>query len=76
LEGDGDFPINMAGAAKIGTVVLLGTPNSGSVSALQSMIPGHKVGLSRVAPEVLGDRAECLRALAASPHRPVGRSER
>ena len=53
LEGDGAFPINMDGAAKIGTAVLLGTPNLGSVSSLQSMILGHKVGLSRVAPEVL-----------------------
>jgi pimeloyl-ACP methyl ester carboxylesterase len=53
LQGDGSFPINMGGAAKIGTVVLLGTPNLGSVSSLQSMILGHKVGLSRVAPEVL-----------------------
>jgi pimeloyl-ACP methyl ester carboxylesterase len=53
LEGDGAFPINMSGAAKIGTAVLLGTPNLGSVSSLQSMILGHRVGLSRVEPEVL-----------------------
>jgi pimeloyl-ACP methyl ester carboxylesterase len=53
LEGDGDFPINMRGAAKIGTVVLLGTPNLGSVSALQSMLLGHRVGLRRIEPEVL-----------------------
>ena len=53
LEGDGDFPINMDGANKIGTVVLLGTPKLGSVRSLQSMILGHKVGLSRVTPEVL-----------------------
>ncbi len=53
LEGDGAFPINMSGAAKIGTVVLLGTPNLGSVSSLQSMILGHTVGLRRIAPEVL-----------------------
>ncbi len=53
LEGEGDFPINMRGAAKVGTLVLLGTPNLGSVRSLQSMILGHKVGLSRVPPEVL-----------------------
>ncbi len=53
LEGDGDFPINMDGAGKIGTAVLLGTPNLGSVRSLQSLILGHKVGLSRVPPEVL-----------------------
>ncbi|MGO9802812.1 MAG: esterase/lipase family protein [Steroidobacteraceae bacterium] len=53
LEGEGDFPINMRGAAKIGTVVLLGTPNLGSVSSLQSMILGHAVGLRRIEPEIL-----------------------
>ena len=53
LEGEGTFPLNMRGAAKIGTVVLLGTPNLGSVSALQSMLLGHKVGLRRIEPEVL-----------------------
>jgi pimeloyl-ACP methyl ester carboxylesterase len=53
LQGDGDFPINMRGAEKIGTVVLLGTPNLGSVNALQSLLLGHKVGLRRIEPEVL-----------------------
>jgi pimeloyl-ACP methyl ester carboxylesterase len=53
LEGEGDFPINMAGAQKVGTAVLLGTPNLGSVSSLQSMLLGHKVGLRRIEPEVL-----------------------
>ena len=53
LEGDGDFPINMRGAEKVGTAVLLGTPNLGSVSSLQSMLLGHKVGLRRIEPEVL-----------------------
>jgi pimeloyl-ACP methyl ester carboxylesterase len=53
LEGDGDFPINMSGAEKVGTAVLLGTPNLGSVSSLQSMLLGHRVGLRRIEPEVL-----------------------
>lgn len=53
LEGEGAFPVNMSGAAKIGTAVLLGTPNLGSVTSLQSMILGHKVALTRIAPEVL-----------------------
>lgn len=53
LEGEGDFPINMSGARKVGTAVLLGTPNLGSVSSLQSMLLGHKVGLRRIEPEVL-----------------------
>src|SRR5215472_11100134 len=53
LEGEGDFPINMAGAKKVGTAVLLGTPNLGSVSSLQSMLLGHRVGFRRIEPEVL-----------------------
>jgi pimeloyl-ACP methyl ester carboxylesterase len=53
LEGEGAFPINMAGAGKVGTAVLLGTPNLGSVRSLQSMLLGHKVGLRRIEPEVL-----------------------
>jgi pimeloyl-ACP methyl ester carboxylesterase len=53
LQGDGVFPINMAGAGKVGTAVLLGTPNLGSVSSLQSMLLGHRVGLRRIEPEVL-----------------------
>jgi hypothetical protein len=43
----------MAGAQKVGTAVLLGTPNLGAVSSLQSMVLGHKVGFRRVEPEVL-----------------------
>jgi len=53
LLGDGAFPINMAGAQKVFTAVLLGTPNLGSVSSLQSMVLGHSVGLRRIEPEVL-----------------------
>jgi pimeloyl-ACP methyl ester carboxylesterase len=53
LEGDGAFPINMAGAEKINSVILLGTPNLGSVSSLQSMLLGHRVGLRRIEPEIL-----------------------
>jgi pimeloyl-ACP methyl ester carboxylesterase len=53
LEGDGAFPISMAGAAKVGTAVLLGTPNLGSVTSLQSMLLGDRVALRRIEPEVL-----------------------
>jgi pimeloyl-ACP methyl ester carboxylesterase len=53
LAGDGAFPITMAGAAKVGTAVLLGTPNLGSLSSLQSMLLGHRVGLRGIEPEVL-----------------------
>jgi pimeloyl-ACP methyl ester carboxylesterase len=53
LVGDGAFPINMSGAGKVNTAVLLGTPNLGSVSSLQSILLGHRVGLRRIEPEVL-----------------------
>ena len=41
---DNEFPANFAGAAKIRTAVLLGTPNLGSVSALHSLLSGYHVG--------------------------------
>jgi pimeloyl-ACP methyl ester carboxylesterase len=53
LQGEGAFPIDMAGAKKVATAVLLGTPNLGSVSSLQSMLLGHRVGFRRIEPEVL-----------------------
>ena len=53
LKGEGAFPINMSGAAKVGSVILLGTPNLGSVSSLQSMLLGHRVGLRVIRPETL-----------------------
>jgi pimeloyl-ACP methyl ester carboxylesterase len=41
---DNEFPANFAGADKIRTAVLLGTPNLGSVSALHSLLAGYHVG--------------------------------
>ena len=52
LDGN-EFPANFAGAAKLGTVVLLGTPNLGSVTALQSFLVGHRVGMQRLPTEAL-----------------------
>jgi pimeloyl-ACP methyl ester carboxylesterase len=43
LDGN-DFPANFAGAHKIRTAVLLGTPNLGSVNALHSLLAGYHVG--------------------------------
>jgi len=51
--GCNDFPINLRGAAKLHTVVLLGTPNLGSVSSLHSFLIGADVGLRRIPTEVL-----------------------
>lgn len=38
-----DFPVNLTGADKINKVVLLGTPNLGSVSAIHSFLKGKRV---------------------------------
>jgi len=48
-----EFPANFAGAEKIRTAVLLGTPNLGTVNVLHSMLVGHKVGWQSIPPEVL-----------------------
>lgn len=52
LDGD-DFPVNLGGAAKLRTVVLLGTPNLGSAQSLHSFLIGADVGLRRIPTEVL-----------------------
>ncbi|MGB9332161.1 MAG: hypothetical protein WCB10_15470 [Steroidobacteraceae bacterium] len=52
LDGN-DFPANFSGAEKIRTAILLGTPNLGSVSALHSLLIGHKVGRQAIPAETL-----------------------
>ena len=52
LNGN-DFPANFSGAQKIRTAVLLGTPNLGSVTALHSLLTGHKVGWQAIPTETL-----------------------
>jgi pimeloyl-ACP methyl ester carboxylesterase len=52
LEGN-DFQVNNYGASRVRKVVLLGTPNLGSVSGLQEFIQGFKVGLRRIPTEVV-----------------------
>jgi pimeloyl-ACP methyl ester carboxylesterase len=50
---DNEFPVNQEGAAKIRRVILLGTPNLGSIGALRTLIRGFKIGLGIVPPEVV-----------------------
>ncbi len=50
---DNDFDINLNGAKRVRRVVLLGTPNLGSVGALHSFIKGFKIGTRRVPTEIL-----------------------
>ncbi len=47
LDGN-SFPVTGAGARKLRRVVLLGTPNQGSVTAIHSFLNGYRVGLSRL----------------------------
>jgi pimeloyl-ACP methyl ester carboxylesterase len=48
-----DFPCTQAGARKIRRLVLLGTPNFGSVSAVMGFIAGTQLGFRSIPPEVL-----------------------
>ncbi len=48
-----DFKMNFKGARKIHKMIVIGTPNLGSVSSLHEFIQGFKVGLNRIPTEVL-----------------------
>jgi pimeloyl-ACP methyl ester carboxylesterase len=50
---DNEFPISDEGAEKVRRLVLLGTPNFGSVRTVMGLIEGAKVGFRRIPPEVL-----------------------
>ena len=52
LDG-GAHPISMDGAARVRKLVLLGTPNLGSVNSLNAFLTGEPVGLGRIAPRTL-----------------------
>ena len=46
-----DFPMSEHGAARVRKVILLGTPNLGSVSGLSEFMQGFRVGLRRISTE-------------------------
>lgn len=50
---DNEFPINNNGLQKARKVILLGTPNFGSVSALQQLLNGAPVGINQIPAYVL-----------------------
>jgi len=50
---DNDFPVNLKGAQNVRKVILLGTPNLGSVGAVESFITGLQIGLRKIPTEVL-----------------------
>ena len=48
-----DFPVTLTGAETVRRVVLLGTPNLGSVNSVVSFIRGFKIGLTRIPTETV-----------------------
>ncbi len=52
LEGN-NFNVNLSGAQRVRRVILLGTPNLGSVSALHAFIKGFKIGTRNVPTQIL-----------------------
>jgi len=50
---DNTFEVNLDGADRVRRVILLGTPNLGSVQSLHAFIKGKKIGFGRLPPEVL-----------------------
>ena len=50
LDGN-DFPMSELGNARVRKVILLGTPNLGSVSGLNEFLQGFRIGLRRIPTE-------------------------
>jgi pimeloyl-ACP methyl ester carboxylesterase len=63
-----DFPINNHGASRVHKAILVGTPNLGSVNAVQDFLTGPEIGFRDIAPEVV---ATMPSAYQVFPH-PIG----
>lgn len=50
---DNKFPVNGMGGESLHRLILLGTPNLGSITAMTSLMEGQRVGLRRVPAEVM-----------------------
>ncbi len=50
---DNEFPVNYHGSERIRRIILLGTPNLGSVESLKAFIVGRRIGMRAIPPEVL-----------------------
>jgi pimeloyl-ACP methyl ester carboxylesterase len=50
---DNEFPLNYYGAERVRKVILVATPNLGSMTALHLMLRGQKIGLGGMSQEVL-----------------------
>ena len=53
VTNDNDFPLTMYGADKVRRVILLGTPNLGSVQMLNGFISGISLGFKKINTETL-----------------------
>ena len=53
VTNDNDFPVNMYGGERVRRVILLGTPNLGSVKMMNGFIEGIQLGLKRINSETL-----------------------
>ena len=65
---DNDLNVTWAGAQAINKMILLGTPNLGSVSAIEGFIRGQIVGLRRIPEEVVATMPSTYQLF---PHRIV-----
>lgn len=50
---DNKFPVSYHGEGRVRRIVLLGTPNLGSVESLKALLLGRRIGLRTIPPEVL-----------------------
>lgn len=50
---DNEFPVSFHGAGRVRRIVLLGTPNLGSVESIKALLAGRRIGLRTIPPEVL-----------------------
>jgi pimeloyl-ACP methyl ester carboxylesterase len=74
LPDDGSLPkLTWAGARYVENLIMVGTPNAGSVEALQVLVDGYKpaVLLPRYPPAVLGTMPAIYELLARNRHRPL-----
>ncbi len=74
LPADGSLPtLTWAGARRVERVILIGTPNAGSVEALAQLVDGRKIGplLPYYSPAVLGTFPAIYQLLPRSRHAPA-----
>lgn len=65
LSDSGAFTPDFSGAAKIGRMLLIGTPNLGTLQPVLSLLRGEEIGLRNIPPEVV---ATCTGLAQMMPH--------